>query len=78
MQFNERSPGGLSGNIEQNPRGAHIQAITTTSGKIITHLTPIDSNKPEVEQEIREESQGNNSGQSPRRGMKLKRKIQNP
>ncbi|XP_023748217.1 uncharacterized protein LOC111896459 [Lactuca sativa] len=67
-QFNERAPGGLSGNTEQNPRGAHIQAITTRSGKIITHLTPIDRNEPEVEQEEQEENKDNKFGQSPRRG----------
>ncbi|XP_023741082.1 uncharacterized protein LOC111889173 [Lactuca sativa] len=50
-QFNERALGGLLGNTEQNPRGAHIQAITTRSGKIITHLTPIERNEPEAEQE---------------------------
>ncbi|XP_023764839.2 uncharacterized protein LOC111913346 [Lactuca sativa] len=67
-QFNERAPGGLPGNTEQNPRGAHIQAIATRSGKIITHLTPIDRNEPEAEQEGQEENKDNKSGRSPRRG----------
>ncbi|XP_023767337.1 uncharacterized protein LOC111915929 [Lactuca sativa] len=67
-QINERSLGGLPGNTEQNPKGAHIQAVTIKSRKIITHLTPIDRSNLDMEQEIREKSQTKETEQSPRCG----------
>ncbi|XP_052627065.1 uncharacterized protein LOC128133603 [Lactuca sativa] len=41
QQINQRSPGKLPSKTENNPRGAHINIVTTRSGKIITPLAPI-------------------------------------
>ncbi|KAL7590054.1 hypothetical protein Lser_V15G39714 [Lactuca serriola] len=41
QQINQRSPGELPSKTENNPRGAHINIVTTRSGQIITPLAPI-------------------------------------
>lgn len=48
LQINERQPGGLPSNTENNPRGAHINIMTTRSGKIITSLIPIQKEDPKL------------------------------
>ncbi|XP_023759492.1 uncharacterized protein LOC111907915 [Lactuca sativa] len=60
QQVNERRPGGLPSNTESNPKGAHINIMTTRSGKIITPLAPIHQDDPknmQEEEEKHEESQ---------------------
>ncbi|XP_023767897.1 uncharacterized protein LOC111916464 [Lactuca sativa] len=41
QQIKERRLGGLPSNTENNPKSAHINIMTTRSGKIITPLAPI-------------------------------------
>ncbi|KAL7605584.1 hypothetical protein Lser_V15G18945 [Lactuca serriola] len=55
-QFNERTPGGLPSDTEKNPKGAHINIVTTRSGKIVTPLTPIPSTD---QKEAKEKDQEN-------------------
>ena len=55
-QFNERTLGGLPSDTEKNPKSAHINIVTTRSGKIVTPLTPI----PSIDQkEAKEKDQEN-------------------
>ena len=51
QQINRRAPGELPSNTEQNPRMAHVNAITTNSEKIFTPLTPIQKDPIKVQKE---------------------------
>ncbi|XP_023770224.1 uncharacterized protein LOC111918840 [Lactuca sativa] len=51
LQINKRRPGGLPSNTENNLKGAHINIMTTRSGKIITPLAPIQKEDPKLVQE---------------------------
>ncbi|KAL7594296.1 hypothetical protein Lser_V15G28541 [Lactuca serriola] len=61
-KVNERRPGGLPSNTESNPKGAHINIVTTRSGKIITPLASIQNEDPKPVQE--KEAEGQNQDQT--------------
>ncbi|KAL7609424.1 hypothetical protein Lser_V15G10314 [Lactuca serriola] len=46
QQINQRSSGEFPSKTENNPRGTHINIVTTRSGKIITPLAPIQNEAP--------------------------------
>ena len=60
QQINQRSPGELPSKTENNPQGAHINIMTTTSGKIITPLAPIQNEEPKKLQKEDAEKQSQN------------------
>ncbi|XP_023771566.1 uncharacterized protein LOC111920200 [Lactuca sativa] len=60
QQINQRSPGELHSKTENNPRGAHINIVTTRSGKIITPLPPIQNEAPKDLQKEDVEKQNQN------------------
>ncbi|XP_023733094.1 uncharacterized protein LOC111880913 [Lactuca sativa] len=60
QQINQRSPGELPSKTENNPRGTHINIVTTRSGKIITPLAPIQTEAPKELQKEDAEKQDQN------------------
>nr|KAJ0207013.1 hypothetical protein LSAT_V11C500254800 [Lactuca sativa] len=50
-QINQRAPGGLPSNTKQNPRMAHVNAITTNSEPIHNPLTFVQKNHNKVQTE---------------------------
>ncbi|XP_023731763.1 uncharacterized protein LOC111879529 [Lactuca sativa] len=66
-QFNGRTPGGLLSDTEKNPKGAHINIVTTRSGKIVTPLTPIPSTDQKEAQEKDKENLNSQTVEKTRR-----------
>ncbi|XP_052624758.1 uncharacterized protein LOC128132285 [Lactuca sativa] len=60
QQINQRSLGELPSKTENNPGGAHINILTTRSGKIITPLAPIQNEAPKELQKEDAETQDQN------------------
>ena len=60
QQINQRSLGELPSKTKNNPRGAHINIVTTRSGKIITPLAPIQNEAPKELQKEDAETQDQN------------------
>ncbi|XP_023737456.2 uncharacterized protein LOC111885433 [Lactuca sativa] len=58
--INQRSSGELPSKTENNPRGAHINIVTTRSGKTITPLAPIQNEPPKASQKEEAENQAEN------------------
>ncbi|XP_023750329.1 uncharacterized protein LOC111898666 [Lactuca sativa] len=62
QQINQRSPGELPSKTENNPRGTHINIVTTRSGKIITPLAPIQTE--ETKELQKEDAEKQNKSQN--------------